>query len=472
MQCPQCNAPLDEGAVFCGNCGRQVAPLRAGDNATIADHSPTVMSIHTTPQRGQPAAGSNPPLAERPPQEALSPRSMPYVPQTPQIPRTSQTPETPAPGLSRSASPSLRKTWRTAFIVGLVLVLIAVATLSAFLVFKNRTPAPVPTPVPSSPVPTASTVGQVTFSDNPNGTTGFTNALKISGNLSDPPAGSQYNAWLINDESEQVIPLGTLTKSGDTFSLNFTGGQGGTQQQLNLLGAGNRIEITVEQGTPGHPSGNIVFSGVFPPQAFVHIRHLLFRFPTTPGNIGLLVGLMRQTQALNAQAVLLQSFSASNNSVAVQCVAQSIIDISEGTHGTNYQPLSPSCQAITTQTGDGFGILGQGGQGYVAEAAAHAALAATQTDSTANIKLHARHVEIATDNIKGWVTTVDQDAVKLLANPSDTAAVSEIVTLSDHAFHGVLGPEGQVNPVPGEAGAITGYLHGQFMATLPLVTKT
>jgi Anti-sigma-K factor rskA/zinc-ribbon domain len=467
MQCPRCNASLDEGAVFCGNCGAQVAPLQKGDNATIADHhTPTIMSVHTTPQGGQPVTGSNPPFAQRPSQEAFSQRSMPYVPQTPQIP---QIPQTPPPGSSRPSSPSLRKTWRIAFIVGLVLVLIAAATIGAALVFKNRTP----TTVASPPPPKANASGEVTFFDNPNGTPGFTDALKITaGNLSDPPAGSQYDAWMINDASEQVIPLGTLVKSGNTFSLNFTSGSGGTQQQLNLLGAGNRIQITVEQGTPEQPSGNVVLSGVFPPQAFVHIRHLLFSFPTTPGKIGLLVGLMRQTQALNTQAVLLQSFAGSNNKAAVQCVAQSIIDISEGTHGAHYHPLSASCKAITSQAGDGFGILGQGGEGYVATAAAHAVLAASQTDSTENIRLHAHHVEIATDNIKGWVTTVDQDAVKLLTDPSNTAAVSEIVTLSDHAFHGVAGPDGQVNPVPGEAGAITAYLHGQFMAILPIVSKT
>jgi hypothetical protein len=80
-------------------------------------------------------------------------------------------------------------------------------------------------------------------------------------------------------------------------------------------------------------------------------------------------------------------------------------------------------------------------------------------------------VEIATSNIKEWVSTVNQDALKLLAHPSDTSHVAEIVAFSDHAYHGIAGPDGQVNPVPGEAGAITAYAHGQFMAGLPLVAK-
>jgi len=461
MQCPQCNTHLEDDALFCGNCGAQIAPLQGGGNATIADHASTVQSIRTVPQGGQSVAHD-----QRPPvPAAFSPRAMPRP-----APQQPQTPQTPTPGFSPSPSTSLRKTWRNAFIVGLVLVLLAAGSVAAAFAFRNHTPAAV-TPSPTV-APKVSVAGQVTFFDNPNGTPGFTDALKITAtSLSNPPDGFHYTAWLINDQSEQVILLGTLTRSGNTFSLDFTSGSNGTQKQLNLLGAGNRIEVTQEQGTPSEPGGNVVLTGNFPPAAFVHIRHLLFQFPITPGKIGLLVGLMNQTQALNAQALLLQSLSGNGNTAGVRCVAQSIIDISEGTQGANYHPLSASCLSITSQIGDGFGILGQGGQGYVAEAAAHAALAANQSDSTANIKLHAHHVEIATDDIKGWVTTIDQDAVKLLSNPASASAVSEIVTLSDHAFHGVAGPDGQVNPVPGEAGAITGYLHSQFMAILPLVTK-
>ena len=35
MQCPRCNAPIEENTTFCGNCGNQIAPLQA-QGATIA----------------------------------------------------------------------------------------------------------------------------------------------------------------------------------------------------------------------------------------------------------------------------------------------------------------------------------------------------------------------------------------------------------------------------------------------------
>jgi hypothetical protein len=465
MQCPRCNSSLEDGAMFCGNCGAQVTPSHNPDEGTtIIDNPPSVQRVETKgrPKQGEPAM-NRPAIPQTVVDESFLQRSGPQT----QRPG----PQTPPPSISPPPSPGRRTPWRIALIAVVVLLVAAAGTIGATFVFKPHPPGPTPAPtkVPSA-APQASVSGQVAFFDNPNGTPGYTDALELTAvSLSNPPAGSQYDAWLINEQNEQIIPLGTLAQTGKTFTLNFVSGTGGTQQHLNLLGAGNKIEITQEQGATSVPSGKVLLSGTFPPAAFVHIRHLLFRFPTTPGNIGLLVGLLHQTQLLNAQALLLQSIAGSSNTVGVQCVAQSIIDISEGSHGANYHPLSSACTThYTSQAGDGFGILGQG---YASTAAQHAALAANQPDSTDTIRLHAHHVEIATDNIKGWVTTVDQDALKLLANPANTSVVLEIVALSDHAYHGVAGPDGQVNPVPGEAGAITAYIHGQYMAALPLTAS-
>jgi hypothetical protein len=452
MQCPQCNKMLEDQAAFCGNCGAQIRPLHSGGNATVVSDA--------TQQ------------AKAPGNQAFSNRAAPrtaldesFV----QIP--AHTPQTPPPYRPAAPKPRRGNVWRVALIALIVLVLAAGGTIGAVFALNRHTTgnSNPPTARNTVPVSVPGASGQVAFFDNASGTPGYTDALKIIlENLKAPPSGSQYDAWLIDDVSEQVTPLGTLTQSGNSFTLNFTSGTNGTQPHLNLIGAGNRLEVTLEQGAVSAPSGKVVLSGIFPPKAFVHIRHLLFRFPTTPKNIGLLVGLLQQTQALNAQALLLQSLSGSGNTRGIQCVTQSIIDISEGAHGAHYQALTPWCIAhYTAQQGDGFGILNQG---YAATASAHAALAAIQTDATDNIRLHAHHVEIATANIKGWVTTVDQDAVKLLATPTDTSVVPEIVALSDHAYHGVAGPDGQVDPVPGEAGAITAYIHGQFMAALPLVS--
>jgi len=425
MQCPHCNSLLDDDTIFCGNCGRQIAPLQAR-GATI--------SVKDTRQIN----------------DGQSPINTSYGPQGP----VSTTPDTPGSLgsdnvtlLSPPRSP--RSTvGRIALIIALILLLIAGSTLVVTLLRGGS-------------VPSSGATGLVRFLDNPN-SQGNTDALQVTINgLSTPPSGSQYDAWLVNDQSEHIVSLGTLTASGQAFTLNHAGN--GT----NLLGAGNKLEITLEQGNVNSPTGRVVLTGVFPPKAFVHIRHLLVAFPTTPGEVGLLVGLQRQAQLLNAQAQILQSVVASHNTLATQCVALSMIDIIEGKHGAHYHPLSALCGLQNVRNvGDGFGILGSG---YLALAAAHASLAATQPDATDNIRLHAGHVEIAVTNIKGWVTTVDQDLLPLLAHPGNTVKVQEIITLADHSYNGVdINGDEHVDPVPGEAGAQTAYQHGQLMATLPL----
>ncbi len=76
---------------------------------------------------------------------------------------------------------------------------------------------------------------------------------------------------------------------------------------------------------------------------------------------------------------------------------------------------------------------------------------------------------ICLENVKGWITTIDQDALALLNNPTNTAKVQEIVTLANHALNGVdINGDEKVDPIPGEGGATTAYFHGQLMATLAL----
>jgi len=314
--------------------------------------------------------------------------------------------------------------------------------------------------------------GQVIYFDSQNGPPGHTNALTILAHgLDAPPVGFQYAAWLINNENEETVPLGTLAMKQQTFVLTYSGVSSKGQVNTNLLAAGDKLEITLEQGAIKLPAGKVILTGAFPFRAFAHIQHLLVSFPQTPGKIGFLVGVLEQTHVLNIQADVLQSLIASRNTTALQCVAQSIIDIIEGKQGQHYRPLAATCapQNVTV-IGDGFGLLGNG---YLADAAEHATFAITQPDATNTMHLHAKLLAIALSNIKGWVTTVDQDALNLRENPADLTKVQEIATLADEAYHGMdVNDDGLIDPVVGEAGALTAYQQGQLMATLSLTPGT
>ncbi|HYX48277.1 MAG TPA: zinc ribbon domain-containing protein, partial [Ktedonobacteraceae bacterium] len=446
MQCPHCNAQLEDDTVFCGNCGTQVSPFQAqGATATYKtgegeDNFATIISTRQSSQAP--------------------------TPQTP-VRNNALRSDTPYPGDDAPtilSSPQLptrkRKIGRIVFIVAMVLIIIGVGTLGTIAFMQNRTST---TNHGSTNTTLATNAnGTVSFSDNQNGT-GHNNVVTINARgLTTPPSGSQYDAWIVDTQSERATSLGTLTQNKDgTYSVKSSNDQ-------NVLSLGNRIVVTVEQGAATVPTGQVVLSASFPPKAFVHIKHLLVSFPDTPGKIGLLVGLLDQAQKLSSASQLLQSISASHNNFAIQCAAQSIIDIAEGTNGAHYARLANQCaSANIAEVGDGYGLLGTGG--YIANSKAHASLAATQSDTTSTIRVHAGHVAICLQNMDGWINTIDHDARDLLNNPTDSAKVQEIVKFANQAYNGFdANGDGTIDPIPGEGGAVTAYYHGQLMATLVL----
>jgi hypothetical protein len=189
----------------------------------------------------------------------------------------------------------------------------------------------------------------------------------------------------------------------------------------------------------------------------------------------LLVGLHEQASLLFAQANSLQVADNQHNTAAVQCYAQSILDIIEGSQGPHYKPLSFECtSANIAGTGDGFGLLdlSGAGNGYVALAKAHAGFAAQAPDSTPTIKTHSQHVQICMDNVTGWLKDIDSDALSILQNNAVDTQAKEITQRAGFVLNGDdVNNDETIEPVPGEGGATTGYLHGQLMAQLRLEPK-
>ncbi len=311
--------------------------------------------------------------------------------------------------------------------------------------------------------------GQVRFFDAQGGAS---NGLSISiTGLAAPPAGMHYQAWLIDPLNERVLALGALQAQSRAYALTYTG------PNVNLLGAGSQVEITQEEGAPPAPLGKVVLVGSFPPLTFVHIRHLLLSFPTTPGKIGLLSGVLSQTHLLSQQAHQLAA-SGADAATRNRCLMANMLAILEGAKGANVQALPAACQSFAITAGDGFGLLPSPATpgsadystatGYIAEASAHATLAIQQPDATRPMKNHASRVIVALGNIKGWATTLDGALVQALAHPTDAAQLATIVTLADETYAGQASGTTTTVPSPAAGGAQFAYAEGQQMADLPL----
>jgi serine/threonine protein kinase len=344
-----------------------------------------------------------------------------------------------------------RKVSNITLIVGLIVLLAIASGLIGGVLLSQR----------SSAMSNAS--GQVTFFTNQDGPDGQTDALNIVVHgLDAPPAGSEYAVWLINQDSEAVVALGTLKMNNQTGSLTYSGANS------NVLSPGDKFEITQEQGAVVAPAGKVILTGTFPIKSFAHVGHLLIDYPPTPGKIGLMVGVLEQTRLLDIQAAVLQNVAASQNTTGISCEAQSMLDIIEGIHGSNYKQLDESCtlQNVTT-TGDDFGL--QGKKGYLTGSTAHAGYAISQPDATSAMHVHTALMDISLSNIDGWLTKIDQDALILRTHPTNASKVDEIIRLADNAYHGVdVNGDGQIDPVAGEAGAITAFQQAQLIATLTL----
>ena len=352
----------------------------------------------------------------------------------------------PRPGLMNRLG--YRQKERTLRIAALVALLVIASSAIGITLFAKQGGAQ------------ASASGQVTFFADQSNSTEQTNALRISvQHLAAPPAGDYYDAWILNDQSETVTDVGRLTQQGQTWILTFR------ETITNLLSIGDKLEITQEQGAVTSPAGKVILTGSFPVLSFQHIQHLLVSFPETPGKVGMLIGLLQQTHLLSIQAAALQSVSASRNTVAIECMAQSMLDSIDGAHGPHYQPLSGTCtQQYGAVAGDGFGLLDKG---YIAGAEEHASLALSQKDATSVMRQHAALMNVALTNVTGWMTKIEQDLLNLRAHPTDLSSLQEITTLAENAYYGVdTNGDGQVDPVAGEAGALIAYQQGQYMATL------
>lgn len=320
------------------------------------------------------------------------------------------------------------------------------------------------TPAPAQPQP----AGSVRFSDN----LGQTDQILVSiDSMPARPAGKAAYAWLTGSAGGSLVSLGRLNPDANgSVSLKYSDPANG-----NLLATYDTFLVTNEdlETVPASPSADVALKGQLPPKALVHLRHLLVSFGATPGKIGLEVGLRGQVELLNQHAQFMRDAQASGNLAGVKLHAEHMVNIIEGSKGADYGDLNKDGKV--TNPGDGFGLLPNGDQlGYLQGSKDHAELAATASDATADIKLHAGHVGVTVDNVTGWVTTVRDRALQV-ANASDLSAadplVKEIVALSGQALKGVdLKGDGQILPVPGSGGAITSYQHAQLMAAISLQT--
>src|SRR5215212_10238868 len=171
-----------------------------------------------------------------------------------------------------TAPPGQRKDWRPAILAGVLIALLGGALLFNRIVPVAMDETPTASPE-SSNTPTLS----ASLSLGPTGVLQFqdANALVdqarlIAQAMPAPPAGSQYEIWLVN--GAERLSLGILAVDGEgRGSLTFD-----DPQEQNLLAAFNSVEIMVKPdgGSSADGSERIAYSYTLPEAGLAYLRGL------------------------------------------------------------------------------------------------------------------------------------------------------------------------------------------------------
>ncbi len=387
--------------------------------------------------------------------------------------------------LSRHRGQASAPAWtRFAPVAILGLIVVALGVFAAPRLLALNQPTQVPTGLPTSaehgteihsttpasteqnvaaPVDLVEPVGLLRFQD---GTAPADAATVSTSSMPLPPEGNQYEVWLIQDDGEQRISIGQLVFDAENRgSLNYVDSGGN-----NLLGIYSALEVTVEpdDGNP-NSSNNVAFSVRLPETGLIHVRHVLYSFSATPNQIGFIRGLDANTRLLtDLSARLLTSFETGND-VDVLLQAESMISLIVGNQSPDYKDWNFT--GIIDDPGDGYGLLLNGDQlGYVQGTFTHADLALTSPDATENMVTHGNHVKASVSNVGDWAAQLRIQLISILENPSNPdreAVIRQAVAMANQIRTGldVNGNE-NIEPIPGEGGAVTAYDHSYYMADM------
>jgi hypothetical protein len=105
---------------------------------------------------------------------------------------------------------------------------------------------------------------------------------------------------------------------------------------------------------------NVLMTGALPPQALVHIRHVLVTFDTTPNKTGFALGLRQEADEIRRHAELLKKTFDAGDLDGERRHAEHLINMIEGRQGEHFGDSDGN--GTIQNPGDGFGILKNGQQ--------------------------------------------------------------------------------------------------------------
>jgi len=327
---------------------------------------------------------------------------------------------------------------------------------------------PVNTPViivPSTGVPEAEPIGLFRFQD---GTAPADQITFSSSNMPAPPAGSQYQAWLIGNDAETRLSMGMIQfDSEGRATLTFVDNNG---QNLTTQYQGVEITLEPDPDNSPNPSNDVAFSATLPPGGYTHVKHLLSAFPSTPNQTALIRGLLTDSELVQDMGQKMLTSYEAGDEEGTKLQAEKILNLIIGVQSEDH--IDWNKNGIVDDSGDGFGLLLNGDNvGYIQGTFTHADLALTSPDATQNMIIHGEHVKIAANNVGEWAPQLRDLLIAILKqapnSPETGGMVRQAVALANQMLNGVdINGNENIEPIPGEGGALTAYGHSYYMADI------
>ncbi|MGE5777034.1 MAG: protein kinase domain-containing protein [Chloroflexota bacterium] len=305
-------------------------------------------------------------------------------------------------------------------------------------------------------------------------------AVTLNNNVPQPQNGTHYEVWLRGEDASSLRDVGAITyNSSGVGRLEFN-----DPDQDNLLRNYDRVLISRENDgvVISAPTGEIVYSSVFPSQALKYIRYVIVFYEKTPDQGPLMQNLWYYSgdyvnksingNDLNKQYLgIVQAFETGDEAALRKRTEETINQI---VGDLSNQYLDYDGDGIVDDPGDGYGSLsfGEDRPGYLQETALYAKSAADAPDATPGIRTSSENVQICIQNMNGWTKEILQLALQLNKMPMGAAMkpiVTQLSTLGNQLVHGVdTNGNGFIDPIAGECGADTAYEHAYLMADMSL----
>jgi len=344
-------------------------------------------------------------------------------------------------------------------IIGLLLLLIVVASLGASLFFRSTATVP--------PLPPAA--GHVFFQDD---ALGQNDMLRIEmQHVPNPPPGKSYVVWLQN-AAGTAIPLGTLSVQNGAASLLYTG----DTKHSNLLSAMQAVFVTVENAgsvLPAAPTLTTkVYQASFPAASFQYIQHILYTLPGYPIHTSLIKGLFETIKGINDKAVsIVDNVQGQQGYPLAQRQAIRVIEMIDGTKFARSSGNLPA--TLPDMLSLPVGLLSSPTQpGYIDTLAGQVDKVLQSAGNNTELRQHAQNVSNALTDLKDWVQKMRAYDAQILgaanlANPAILNAALQLKQLAQDAYTGrTIPPNGGPTAAPGSAGANQAYVECQYLAAL------